>query len=137
MQWSDVTATPSRNVLRQFAGLWLVVFGGLAAWRVWQGHTDAWTHVLGIGALAVGSIGLVRPVAIRFVYTGWMIAAFPIGWAVSSLVLAVTFYALFTPVACIFRLIGRDPLRLNRGDRRSYWIAHSDPKTPDTYFRQF
>jgi TRAP-type C4-dicarboxylate transport system permease small subunit len=137
MQWSDVTAPPSRKVLRQFAGLWLVVFGGFAAWRAWQGQTDGWTQVLAIGALVVGGIGLIRPMAIRFVYTGWMIAAFPIGWTISALLLAITFYALFTPVAVIFRSMGRDALRLQQGDRRSYWIAQPGPETPDTYFRQF
>lgn len=137
MQWSDVTAPPSRKMLRQFAGLWLVVFGGLAAWRAWHGQADVWTQALAIGALVVGGIGLIWPMAIRFVYTGWMIAAFPIGWTISRLVLAVTFYAIFTPVAFIFRLMGRDALRLHRGDRRSYWLAQSRPETPDTYFRQF
>jgi TRAP-type C4-dicarboxylate transport system permease small subunit len=137
MQWSDVIAPPSRKVLRQFAGLWLVVFGGLAGWRAWQGQTDGWNQALAIGALVVGGIGLVRPMAIRFLYTGWMIAAFPIGWMLSRLVLALTFYALFTPVALIFRLRGRDALGLHRGDRRSYWIARPGPETADTYFRQF
>ena len=137
MQWSDVTAAPSRKMLRQFAGLWLVVFGGLAAWRAWQGQADGWSLALAIGALVVGGIGLVRPMAIRFIFTGWMIAAFPIGWTISRVVLAATFYALFTPVAFIFRLMGRDALRLRRGDPQSYWLAQSRPGTPDTYFRQF
>ena len=137
MQWSDVTAPPSRKMLRQFAGLWLVVFGGLAAWRAWQGQVDAWTQALAIGAFVVGGIGLIWPMAIRFVYTGWMIAAFPIGWTISRLVLAVTFYALFTPVAFIFRLMGRDALRLRRGDPRSYWLSQPRPETTDAYFRQF
>jgi hypothetical protein len=137
MQWSDVTAPPSRKMLRQFAGLWLVVFGGLAAWRASQGQADGWSLALAIGALVVGGIGLVRPMAIRFIFTGWMIAAFPIGWTISRVVLAATFYALFTPVAFIFRLMGRDALRLRRGDPQSYWLSQSRPGTPDTYFRQF
>ena len=137
MQWSDVTAPPSRKMLRQFAGLWLVVFGGLAAWRAWQGQADGWSLALAIGALVVGGIGLVRPMAIRFIFTGWMIAAFPIGWTISRAVLAATFYALFTPIAFIFRLMGRDALRLHRGDPQSYWLAQSRPRTPETYFRQF
>jgi hypothetical protein len=124
-------------VLRQFAGLWLVVFGGLAAWRAWQGNADVWTQALAIGALVVGGIGLLSPMAIRFVYTGSMIAAFPIGWTVSRLLLAVLFYALFTPVAFIFRLMGRDALRLSRGDRRSYWLAPSRRDMPEMYFRQY
>ena len=137
MQWSDVTAPPPRKVLRQFAGLCLVVFGGFAAWRGWHGQTDQWTVALALGALVVGGIGLVRPMAIRFVYTGWMIAAFPIGWTISSLILAVTFYGLFTPVAALFRLTGRDALSLQRRDLRSYWTSQPGPEKADTYFRQF
>ena len=36
-----------------------------------------------------------------------MIVAFPIGWAVSHIMLAALFYGLFTPVALVFRTIGR------------------------------
>ena len=32
MQWSDISFTPSSRVLRQFAALVLIVFGGLAVW---------------------------------------------------------------------------------------------------------
>ena len=30
MNWSDVTKPPSNRMLRQFAGLWIVFFGGFA-----------------------------------------------------------------------------------------------------------
>ena len=33
MQWSDIQFDPPRKTLRQFAGLWLVFFGGLALWQ--------------------------------------------------------------------------------------------------------
>ena len=33
MQWSDIQFHPPLKTLRQFAGLWLVFFGGLAAWQ--------------------------------------------------------------------------------------------------------
>ena len=93
MQWSDVTKPPSPKMLRQFAGLWLVVFGGLAAWRAWQRagrRLDAWrwpSPRVVVGGSAWRGRRPMRPI-----YTGWMIAAFPIGWTISRLVLGGMFY---------------------------------------------
>jgi hypothetical protein len=76
-------------MLRKFAGLGLVVFGGLAAWRFWYGQTGAWTISLAAAAVVVGVAGLVRPALVRPIYSGWMMAAFPIGWTVSHIALGV------------------------------------------------
>ena len=62
MNWSDVTKPPSNRMLRQFAGLWLVVFGGLALWRFWHGQTGLWTDVLAIGA-TVGALAITATLA--------------------------------------------------------------------------
>ena len=40
-----------------------------------------------------------------------MVLAFPIGWTVSQVMLALMFFGLFTPIGLVFRLIGRDPLQ--------------------------
>ncbi len=70
MQWSEVIKPPPQKMLRQFAGLFLVVFLGLAGWRVWRGHADQWAVALAVLAIGVGVVGLVRPSAVRFIYTG-------------------------------------------------------------------
>lgn len=136
MRWSEIT-TPPPKMLRQFAGLFLVFFVSLAAWRAWNGQADVWAWSLAGMGLVVGTVGLLWPPAIRWVYTGWMIAAFPIGWTVSWLVLAALFYGVFTPVAFVFGLMQRDALRLRRRDRRSYWTAKERPLGVASYFRQF
>ena len=138
MQWSDVIAPPPPKVLRQFAGLFLVIFLGLAAWRMWNGRADGWAVAMATAAVAVGLVGLARPTAIRYVYTVWMIVAFPIGWTISHLVLGVMFYALFTPLALLFRLVGRDELRLRRDpSRATYWAPKPGAASARDYFRQF
>ena len=137
MQWSDVTKTPPPKTLRQFAALCLIVFGGLAIWRIWQGHVDAPTAVLGAVALGLGVTGLAWPAAIKPVFMAWMIAAFPIGWLVSRVVLAFLFYAVFTPVALVFRVKGRDLLHRRRQSRTSYWAPKAGPADVREYFRQF
>jgi TRAP-type C4-dicarboxylate transport system permease small subunit len=137
MQWADVVAPPSRKLLRQFAGLFLVCFLGLAAWRIWQGRADVWAAGLAAVALGVGLAGLVRPSAVRLVYTGWMIVAFPIGWTVSRVALALVFYVVITPVALVFRVMRRDELQLRRADRRaSYWRPKPRPESVREYLRQ-
>lgn len=138
MRWSDIPFDPPRATLRQFAGLWLVFFGGLA---LWQGLVRAQTGLATICAalaLTIGPIGLIRPGWIRPIYVGWMVLAFPIGWTVSQVMLALMFYGLFTPIGLVFRLVGRDALhRARRPGVESYWTPKPAPAGPRSYFRQF
>ena len=110
MKWADIPLILRSKCSRQFAGLWLMFFG---AWGFYQavvrGHTTIGL-IMGLAALAIGLLGLIRPAAIRPIYVGWMVLAFPIGWTVSQLMLAVMFFGLFMPIGLVFRVLGRDPL---------------------------
>jgi hypothetical protein len=125
-------------MLRQFAGLWLAFFGGLAAWQgLMRGRTGV---ALALAALAavIGGIGLARPALIRPIFVGWMVLAFPIGWTVSLLMLGLVYYGLFLPIGLIFRLAGRDALRLRpRPGVATYWTPRPAPADVRRYFRQF
>ena len=136
MQWSDVTTPPSEKTLRQFAGLCLLFFGGLGAWRMWRHAADAQAIAFVAVGAVIGLAGLVRPSSIRLVFTGWMMAAFPIGWAVSRVALGVLFYGMFTPVAAGMRLSGRDALHRRRRAKPSYWVAKPQPADSAGYLRQ-
>jgi hypothetical protein len=136
VQWSDVVAPPKARVLRQFAGLWLLFFVAVAAWRAWHGEAGTPTGVFAAVGLVVGGFGLWRPAAVRWVYTGCMIVTFPIGVVVSHVMLAVIFYGVFTPVALLFRAIGRDPLNRQPRVKASYWTAKSRARDPSDYLRQ-
>ena len=88
-------------------------------------------------AVGVGVTGLLRPRAVRWIYTASMVVAFPIGWTVSRVALAVVFYVVVTPVAVLFRAIGRDELQLRRADPKStYWKPKSRPESVREYLRQ-
>jgi hypothetical protein len=137
MQWSDVVKPPPRRTLRQFAGLCLVVFLGLAAWRWLGGRPDGWAIALAALAIGIGIPGLIAPSLIRPIFTGWMMAAFPIGWTVSRVILGAVFYLVMTPLGWVFRLGGRDVLRLRRRSAESYWMTKRQPGGSADYFRQF
>src|SRR5579883_2339820 len=138
MRWSDINFRPQVKTLRQFAVLWAVFLSGIAIWQ-WLAHSRL---VLGaallIVGLGVGAFGLARPAGIRWLFVGLTVATFPIGWLMSSLLFAALFYLVFSPLALIFRLVGRDAIdRRFDKDAKSYWVEK--PKAPDVrrYFRQY
>jgi len=138
VKWSDIQFQPTKKVLRQFAAAWLV-FGLAWAAHQWlaRGHRTA-ALILGTLAIVVGGLGLALPVAIRWIYVGCSIVAFPVGWVVSQVMLALMFYGVITPVALFFRLRGRDLLhRALPKDRAGFWTAKSLPQDVQRYFRQY
>lgn len=136
MTWKDIPRNPSRSTLRQFAILWLLFFGALGCWKLWHG-SQAW----GIGLLVLagsgGGVGVLWPTALRPIFVGWMMAVFPIGWLVSHTLLALLFFVIFTPVALIFRLCGRDALHRRRPAGPSYWQVKPAASGAASYYRQF
>ncbi len=138
MQWSDIPRDPPTRTLREFATLWILFFGGLALWR-FLGRQDAWNAAaLATLALSVGPLGLAKPALIRPIFVGWLIAAFPIGWLISKVILLLLFFAVFTPIALIFRLVGRDALhRRGRAKVDTYWSAKVTPSDFRRYLRQY
>jgi hypothetical protein len=138
MQWSDIQFRPPSKTLRQFALLWLACFGALALYEALvRGHASR-AAVLAILALTIGPLGALWPRLVQPIYVAWMVLAFPIGWTISQLILAFMFYGLFTPVAYIFRLIGRDPLhRARQTGAETYWSPKPAAAGPRSYFKQF
>jgi hypothetical protein len=139
---------PPRRTLRQFGLIALAVFGGLAAWAVYKHKlgpialSDSAAPIVGytLGSLALicGLLAAVAPSPLRWLYVGMSLAAFPIGFVVSHVILGVIYFGLFTPIALFFRITGRDALeRAYAPQAATYWV----PRTPVTdvrrYFRQY
>jgi len=129
MRLSDINLHPDRRTLRQFAALWIIFFGAIAAWK-------SSLVVAGVAA-AGGALGLAFPMAIRPVFVGWMILAFPIGWLISHVVLSLVYFVVFLPIGLWFRVIGRDALALRKPDRDTYWTEKPAQEDVSRYFRQF
>jgi hypothetical protein len=87
------------------------------------------------GAIAI----LAAPPLGRQLYRAWMLAAVPIGWTVSHLVLAIAYYGVLTPIGLVMRLVGRDPMQ-RAFDRAAptYWIERPRREPdPRRAFRQY
>jgi hypothetical protein len=126
---------PDRRTLRQFAAIWLCVFLFLGTWSAWKGGAVAPGILWGLGLL-VGLPGLAFPSVARPVYVGMMLVSAPIGWVVSHVLLAVVYFVLFAGLGLVFRLCGRDRLRI-RFDRgaATYWNVRRSRPDAARYFR--
>jgi TRAP-type C4-dicarboxylate transport system permease small subunit len=136
MQWSDIPRSPTSRTLRQFALLCLVVFSILSLWQGWARGNLALSAAFAAAALLIGTVGLVRPQAVRWIFVGWMMAAFPIGWTISKLMLILMYFGLLTPLATVLRLAGRDALRRRATQCESYWVKRPAAADVRSYFRQ-
>jgi hypothetical protein len=134
----DVNFHPSDGILRQFAGAWLIVLGVLAAYQwLLRGNLPVAAALLA-AALLVGVAGLVRPPAVRWLFVASTVAAFPIGWVVSQVMLVVLFIGVMTPVALLFKLQGRDRLSRKRAPgHASYWKPKTTTEDMRRYLRQY
>lgn len=116
---------PSARELRSFSRLWLplfvVVAGAVTWWRLESPATAITVWILGatLAALAIRSAE-----AARQIFVGFQTLTYPIALVVSTLALAILFYAVFMPIGWLLRRAGHDPLQLRRG-KRSRWIPYT------------
>jgi len=64
-------------------------------------------------------------------------AAFVGGSLISYGVLAAAYYGFLSPLGLLFRLLGRDPLRLKRPAGETYWVPARTPEEKTDYERLF
>src|SRR6478609_6215247 len=138
MKWSDIPFHPKDRTLRQFAACWLVIFTLLGLSQYYLKHRPQLGLLLIGGALLLGIPGLFRPKLLRPVFVGWMVLVFPIGWAVSLLLLALLYFVVFTPIAWVLHLAGRDALgRRYASGQETFWSPKRSTFDVIQYFRQY
>lgn len=135
MRWSDIPWHPTDRLLRQFAALCLLLFAP-AAMLQYRHERLATAAVAGVVA-ALGAVGLVRPRSIRWFFVAWTVVAFPIGWLVLNACLGVVFFGLITPLALLFRAIGRDPMERRWMPEAESYLEPKPATPPDRYYRTF
>ena len=135
----EINWQPTRTDLRVF-GIGLAVFCAVIAVFCYRSDRDfgAVEGLLAAAAVLSVLLSLIVPGWLRPVYLVFIVLAFPIGWVMSHLLLAVVFYGVFTPIGLAMRIVGRDPLE-RRFDTKAetYWVPCERQKSAEDYFRQF
>jgi hypothetical protein len=129
---------PSALELDRFRRLWLPLFvaaGGAAVW--WQLTSPIAAGVVWlIGGVLVG-VALSSTEHARTLFVGLQTITYPIGLVISTIALMVLFYAVFTPIGWMMRLVGRDALRLRAREQASHWEPYREDHTAERAFRQY
>jgi hypothetical protein len=129
----DIDWNPDERKLRRFG--WFTAVAALAAMKFLP-------PVAAMGAAAVGALSallsLARPRANRPLYLALTVVTWPIGFAVSTVMLALLFFGVITPIGLVLRWLGQDPMR-RRSDRSagSYWVQARRERPAQSYFRQY
>ena len=138
---------PDEETLRQFGYIALGGFGLLAAaaytetlifsFGLGAARSAVAASLLGLGVLSA-LLSLVAPRANRAIYVGLSVVAFPIGFVISHIVLALIFFVLISPIALAFRIARRNELRLGSDPATtSYWSPVRPRRASESYFSQF
>ena len=133
-----INRNPDRKTLDEFAQAGMFALGMVAAPLAFFRGQPRFAATLWALAVAIRLVGLARPSWLKPIFVGLTLATWPIGWVVSNAALAVLYFAVFTPIALVFRLIGRDALH-RPFDRKAgtYWEPYRPNRGLERYLRPY
>jgi hypothetical protein len=134
---------PAPHIIKQFA--WFAVIGmGMLAFAVLKftvGFT--WDHPaflaavgVGVGQLLLFLVGV--SIVSRALFVALSVAFVPVGFVLSHVLLAFVYYVVITPIALVFRVIGRDVIgkKLDK-NAKTYWHERSGDRPASSYFKLY
>jgi hypothetical protein len=135
----QINKNPTRRELNQFGFIWLgflALFGVIAYFKFGSPLAARWLWAM---AVVVPILGWLVPAFMRLVFLGMSYLAWPIGFVVSHVVLAVVYYLVLTPIGLLTRFFGYDSMKKRFDpEAESYWVDRSpEAVEPKRYFRQF
>ena len=111
---------------RKFGFFFTFVFAAAAAYSYYAANVT-WAYVFNVTTLIFLLITLVKSDALLPLNKLWMRFGLLLSMIVSPIVLGTIFFGLFTPIAMLMRLNGRDELRLKFTQKASHWISRGEP----------
>ena len=135
MKLVEINWQPTNRQLRQFGAICIVALPAFV-W-MWGASLSVITIMAVIG-LIIAAVGMAAPSALKPLFVVLSMAATPIGLVVGELAMLAIYLFCFLPLGLIFRVIGRDALKLKL-DRNatSYWEQKQQPASLASYYRQF
>ena len=121
---------------RKFGFFFTFVFAVVASYFYYSENITWACIFFGVASIFL-LITLIKSDALLPLNKLWMRFGLILGMIVSPLVLGIIFFGIFTPIAMLMRLSGRDELRLKFVQRKSYWILRNEPIKSESFKNQF
>ena len=132
MQFSEIQL-PSN---KKFGFFFTFVFAVTSVY-FYNATSASWSYAFGLISLLFLIISAVKAEILLPLNKLWMHFGHLLGMIVSPIVLGIIFFGLFTPIAFVMRLSGRDELRLKFIKKPSHWISRNDPLKSESFKHQF
>ena len=121
---------------RKFGLFFTFVFAVVATYFYYSANVN-WAYVFIAAALIFLLVTLIKSDVLLPLNKLWMRFGLLLGMIVSPIVLGIIFFGLFTPIAILMRLSGRDELRLKFTQKASHWISRGEPIKSESFKHQF
>lgn len=123
--------------LREFGlttgGIVAVLFGLFFPWAL-DKAIPIWPWVI---VTVLWTWALIAPASLNPVYRGWMRFGLLLSSIMTPLIMGILFYLLFSPVALVMRIIGRDPLHRRFDENAVSYRVNSDKPAREDLERPF
>jgi hypothetical protein len=122
--------------LRSFGLLVGGIFAIIGLWPlIWRGEGLRWWAMLATAILVLPAV--VYPMSLKLIYRGWMAVGEVLGWINTRIILSIIFYGVFTPVAIVMRMRGKDPMRRGWDPNLESYREVREPRPGTHMQRQF
>jgi len=121
---------------RKFGFFFTFIFAVVAAYFYYSANVS-WTYVFAAKSLIFLLITLTKSDALLPLNKLWMRFGLLLGMILSPIVLGIIFFGIFTPLAMLMRLSGRDELRLKHNQKASHWISRNELIKSESFKNQF
>jgi len=132
MRFSEIELPSNKKFGYFFTFIFLI-----AAGYFYTNSSLTLAYLFAVTALVLFLVTLVKADLLLPLNKLWMRFGLLLGMIVSPIVLGVIFFGLFTPIAFLMRLSGRDELRLKFKQKNTHWITRDDTIQADSFKNQF
>tara|TARA_B100000780_G_scaffold235275_1_gene175858 strand:- start:3393 stop:3791 length:399 start_codon:yes stop_codon:yes gene_type:complete len=132
MKFSEVDLPSNKKFGRFFAFIF-----GLASLYFYANTSISLACSMAFASAAFGVVTIVKADVLLPLNKLWIRFGLLLGMIVSPIVLGVIFFGIFTPIAVLMRMNGRDELRLKFNNKASHWISRNSPIQPESFKHQF
>lgn len=117
MMFGQSVPPPSNRKFGLFFSAVFVIFSGYLLWH----QETQWAVFLGFIGASFFFLALIQPQTLGGFNRAWMALGLLMGTFISPIVLGLMFFGLITPISLLFRLTGRDELRIRQKRAPSFW----------------
>lgn len=132
MNVSEVELPPNRS----FGVFFAVIFFIVATYFYYSNNNSLFYLFIVLGVFIL-LIALTHAEHLLIFNKLWMRLGLILGLIISPIVLGIIYFGIFTPIAIVMRLIGRDELRLKLRKMNSHWIRREPDRSNTSFKNQF